>query len=376
MRRMGDAPASGVGAGRRIRLLVVVGALAGLIWFVVAEWSRVTDAVGLLAHADPTWIIVGSVTSIVSIVLFAGVRSVLLASGSAHLGIGRATTASFASGAIAATLPAGGAIATAYMVQRYREAGADGGLAGWTTIATGVVAPSVLVFMTLLGYAVAGERPSEVVVSGAVAILLVVAFSVLTRNPWLLRRPAVWCVGAWTRMRAVLLRRIDEEHRSSTAAAAAADRFVASFGAVRAGPGRWAAAWTLQVLSWVGELVALFAAIAAVGGQLPTDPRGWGSLLAVYGTSQLAGALPIVPGGAGQVEAALVVGLTATGTDTSTALAASVAFRLMSHWLVVPIGWVCVVVLRRKGIDLPDRRGAASAAGTFDELGERLEPGG
>ena len=58
-------------------------------------------------------------------------------------------------------------------------------------------------------------------------------------------------------------------------------------------------------------------------------------------------------------EAALVVGLTATGTDASTALAASVAFRLMSHWLVVPIGWVCVAALRRQGADVPRRPTAA-----------------
>ena len=119
------------------------------------------------------------------------------------------------------------------------------------------------------------------------------------------------------------------------------------------GPARWASAWGLQVLSWAGELVALFAAIAAVGGTLPHEPSGWGRLVAIYGAAQLAGAIPIIPGGAGQVEAALVVGLVATGTDESTAIAASVAFRLMSHWLVVPVGWVCFVALRRRGADLP-----------------------
>ena len=100
-------------------------------------------------------------------------------------------------------------------------------------------------------------------------------------------------------------------------------------------------------------------AVAATGGSIPSDPATWGWLLAVYGTAQLAGAIPIIPGGAGQVEAALVVGLTATGTDASTALAASVAFRLMSHWLVVPIGWVCVAALRRQGADVPRRPTAA-----------------
>jgi uncharacterized membrane protein YbhN (UPF0104 family) len=371
-------------SGRWLRVAIAVAALAGLALFVVAEREQVLDAIDLLAHADWTWIAVGSATSIVSIVLFAGVRSVLVAAGGAHLPLGRATTASFASGAIAATLPAGGALATGYMVQRYREAGADGGLAGWTTVATGVVAPAVLVFMTLAGYAVAGEDPTRALLPGAVALALLGAFFAITRNPWVLRRPAAWCVRAWLALRRLVTPRRDDgrgddgrgdDRREEDGPEEMADRFVASFGAVRAGPWRWTAAWTLQVLSWVGEFVALVAAVAAMGGGTPTDLSAWGSLLAIYGTSQLAGAIPIIPGGAGQVEAALVVGLTATGTDGSTALAASVAFRLMSHWLVVPIGWVCVALLRRKGIDIP-REDEAPSGGYGPDPVERLEPGG
>lgn len=362
-------------------MLAIVGALLGLAWFVAVERGPIADAIGLLAHADAGWIAVGTVTSIVSIVLFAAVRTVLLGSGGVHLGLVRATTASFASGAIAATLPAGGAIATAYMVQRYREAGADGGLAGWTTIATGVVAPSVLVFITLSGYAVAGDRPSEVILPAIVALALLGGFFALSSNPSVMRRPAAVAVGIWLRVRSSPngatdpTQRRRERGRESDAVAA---RFVESFGAVRAGPPRWAATWFLQLLSWVGELVSLFAAIAAVGGQLPIDAAGWGSLLAVYGTSQLAGALPIIPGGAGQVEAAIVIGLTATGTDAATALAASVAFRLMSHWLVVPIGWVCVAVLRRKGIGIPGRATVTAdrPLSAAEDAVEHLEPGG
>ena len=348
---------------RGLRVGVAVLAVAGLVWFLVAERDQVLAAVDLLVGADPVWIAVGSVSSILSIVLFAAVRSVLVGASGARFRLGRATTASFASGAIAATLPAGGAIATGYMVQRYREAGADGGAAAWATIATGVVAPTVLVFMTLTGYALAGEDPSVAVAPTLVAGTLLVAFFVVARRPGLLRAPARIAVGSWSGIRRRIRGRPAREpgNRSDLRDQAdrAADRFVASFGAVRAGLGRWSAAWALQVLSWFGEFVSLVAAVAATGGSVPSDPATWGWLLAVYGTAQLAGAVPIIPGGAGQVEAALMVGLTATGTEASTALAASVAFRLMSHWLVVPIGWVCVAALRRQGADVPRRPTAA-----------------
>ncbi len=348
---------------RGLRVGVAVLAAAGLVWFLVAERDQVLAAVDLLVAADPVWIAVGSVSSILSIVLFAAVRSVLVGASGARFRLGRATTASFASGAIAATLPAGGAIATGYMVQRYRESGADGGAAAWATIATGVVAPTVLVFMTLAGYALAGEDPSVAVAPALVAGTLLVAFFVVARRPGLLRAPARITVGSWSGIRRRIRGRTAREPGSRRdlhdQADRAADRFVASFGAVHAGLGRWSAAWALQVLSWFGEFVSLVAAVAATGGSIPSDPATWGWLLAVYGTAQLAGAVPIIPGGAGQVEAALMVGLTATGTDASTALAASVAFRLMSHWLVVPIGWVCVAALRRQGADVPRRPTAA-----------------
>ena len=311
---------------------VVALALGGLTWFVVAEWSQVQEALQLIRDLQWDWMALGLVASILSIVLFAAVRVVLLGAGGARMGLGTATAASFASGALAATLPAGGAIATAYMVQRYRDAGADPGLAGWTTVATGVVAPVVLVFMTLTGLAIAGEESATVILPSVVAVVLLGGFFAVSRRPQVLHAPTERIVRWWHRLR----RRHDRDSES------VATEFVDQFGAVRAGPGRWSAAWGLQLLSWGGEFVTLLASIVAVGGAIP-----WTAVLAIYGTSQLAGAIPLIPGGAGQVEAALVVGLVAAGMDAATALATSVVFRLASHWLVVPIGWIAFAFMRR-----------------------------
>ena len=319
-------------ASRWFHVVVVVLALAGLTWFVVAEWDQIRQAIELIRDIRWNWLALGIVTSIVSIALFAGVRTVLLGAGGAHLPLGTAVAASFASGAVAATIPAGGAIATAYMVQRYRDAGAEPGLAGWTTVASGVVAPAVLVFMTLSGVAIAGEGWAAVVLPSLVAVALVIGFFWVSRNPQVLHRPTESAVRAWHRLR----RRTDGDSSS------VATQFVDEFGRVRAGPGRWAAVWGLQLVSWGGEFATLVASILAVGGTVP-----WTAVLAIYGTCQLAGAIPLIPGGAGQVEAALVIGLTATGMDASTALATSLIFRLASHWLVVPIGWICFALLRR-----------------------------
>jgi len=324
---------AGPSTGRPGRWHLAVGVLAaaGLVAFVVLEREQVTEALEQVRDVDPAWLALGLATSITSIVLFAGVRIVLLTAAGGRLGLGEATTASFASGAIAATVPGGGAIATAYMVQRYRDSGTDAAGATWVTVATGVLAPAVLVAATLTGFAVLGQGPATIVLPSLAAVGLLGAFVWVTRRPQVLLGPTRTVVHAWRRVR----------NRDRSDAASVAEEFVERFGGIRAGGVRWTAAWMLQVLSWAGEFVTLLASILAVGGAVP-----WQAILAAYGASQLAGAIPLVPGGAGQVEATLVVALTAAGMDTATALAATVVFRIGSHWLVVPIGWICLAVDR------------------------------
>jgi len=90
----------------------------------------------------------------------------------------------------------------------------------------------------------------------------------------------------------------------------------------------------LQLLSWLLDLLCLAAALVAVGGSVP-----WRGLLAVFTASQLVGRIPLLPGGLGQIETGLVVGLRATGMPVADALAATLIFRIASQWLIVPLGW-------------------------------------
>jgi uncharacterized protein (TIRG00374 family) len=59
----------------------------------------------------------------------------------------------------------------------------------------------------------------------------------------------------------------------------------------------------------------------------------------VFTASQLVGRIPLLPGGLGQIETGLVVGLRATGMPVADALAATLIFRIASQWLIVPLGW-------------------------------------
>ena len=57
--------------------------------------------------------------------------------------------------------------------------------------------------------------------------------------------------------------------------------------------------------------------------------------------------LPLVPGGLGIVEGSLAVVLAAYGAGRVGAVSAALAFRLVSFWLALAVGWVTAAVLAR-----------------------------
>jgi hypothetical protein len=93
-------------------------------------------------------------------------------------------------------------------------------------------------------------------------------------------------------------------------------------------------------LNWICDCGCLVFSILAVGGHVP-----WQGVLAAYGLTQLAAALPIMPGGIGVVEGTLSVLLIAYHMPAATAIAAVMLYRIMSFWIPVTIGWGAVGVL-------------------------------
>jgi hypothetical protein len=70
-------------------------------------------------------------------------------------------------------------------------------------------------------------------------------------------------------------------------------------------------------------------------------------LLAYIGGALLA-LIPITPGGLGFVEAGLTGLLTAAGVGAQEALVSTLAYRLVSFWLPLPVGAVAQVLFRRR----------------------------
>ncbi len=97
---------------------------------------------------------------------------------------------------------------------------------------------------------------------------------------------------------------------------------------------QWGRAATYAAGNWVLDCLCLTLALAAVGAPVP-----WDGLLLAYAAAQLATNLPITPGGLGVVEGSMTVALVAFGGGQESTVAAVLLYRILSFWLLLPVGW-------------------------------------
>jgi putative heme transporter len=91
---------------------------------------------------------------------------------------------------------------------------------------------------------------------------------------------------------------------------------------------------------WFLDFLCLVCCFGAVHATIP-----WHGVLLAYGVAQIAAALPLVPGGLGIVEGSLAVILVAYGARKIPALAVVLVYRLLTFWLAVFVGWICIGII-------------------------------
>lgn len=98
----------------------------------------------------------------------------------------------------------------------------------------------------------------------------------------------------------------------------------------------------IVTFSYIGAVVASVAAF----GKVPSIM----SLAAAYLLANTLGSMIPSPGGVGSVEAALVIFMTAAGISAAVAVSAAVAFRLTTFYIFIPVGYVTLEYMERKGL--------------------------
>jgi uncharacterized membrane protein YbhN (UPF0104 family) len=231
------------------------------------------------------------------------------------VGLGVLLRLTVAGVAMSSSLPAGDAAAAAYWIRELGHEGADHAQASILLVRSLVAQVVSIAVLLVVGVAVAGRSGplpiarTPLLVTGGIVLVLI---------------PIVW----------IPLSRV--VHRRFPPGVFARD------------PGRGRAILGGLVVAmlvfafWGLDCAALGLAVGAVHVPVAVVPT-----LVTYCLAQVVAIVPLLPGGAGTVEAALIGGFHAFGATGAGVVAGVLIYRAISTWGIVPIGWGSVAVAGR-----------------------------
>ena len=332
---MGDQQTAVVEAPRTrrwVRAAVVVVAVAGLA--VVGLRGRLPapgDVLDATAGMAYPWALVAVVLQIASIAAFALQQRRLFDGLGVRIGLPRTVAVVLAGTALASTMPAGAAVATAYTVREYGRAGATHEVAVASAVVSGLASIGGLAAL----YAGGALAVAGVATSGPMwqPLLVVLVLALLTA--------AVVAAG----------RRFPSSSTDSSPTDGRLVRYLRI--AARSGRDAWRAGAALRTrdwaivlayatTKWLADLACLVAVVHAL--DLPVSVTAQAG---IYLSVQIVRQVPLTPGGIGVIETAFVTGLTAAGAAAAPAAAAVLIYRLLSCWLLIPAGGAAALLLRR-----------------------------
>jgi hypothetical protein len=312
------------------------------ILLLVVEYLVVPELVGaskdlyLLGQVNPILLAVGVALEGLSLFCYAVLTKVLLPPGPKP-SLSVLFRIDLSAAAVAHVIPAGTLGTAALGFKLFTDEGISGNDAGVMMAAKGLgstVVLNVLLWVSLvISIALAGFQPiyGTVAIIGTVVLLGVAALVFgVTRG-----------AGTASRLLRVVADKIPGlsgervEHAimdaARTFATMARDKRVLSLALL------WAS------LNWLLDAASLWCFVAAFG-KLANPVE----LFAVYGIANVAGALPITPGGLGVVDSLTPLLLVGFGVTRSVATLGVIAWRLVNFWLPIPTGALAYASLKVK----------------------------
>lgn len=123
----------------------------------------------------------------------------------------------------------------------------------------------------------------------------------------------------------------------------------------------FSAALALSLAGWLVECAAFYLLLQALGA-----PIGPLQAVFIFAFAMVAGALTMLPGGLGSVEAAMFALLVALGTSADVALAATAVIRATTLWFAVALGFAALFAALRRVCRSPAQGGPVQPSGTID----------
>ena len=326
------------GAGRNLKdiLRYVAGLAAGVVVLLLLFGKRAefTAAWNRLGGFTPGWLAAAAVAEAGSLWLYAMLQHRVLRLTGAKLALPGLLLLSLANDAIANTVPGGPAVSSAYRYRYYRKHGATSQGAGWTIFTVLIAQAIAMSLILLVGVLIAlsgSATGASTRTAVAALVIIIAAIAVLARRDLVLRL-------------AVAIVRM-------AGRAGIGERIAATLERMRLIPlGTWQAVGVVVLAAgvWLADFGCLLCAFRAVHAAIP-----WSGALLAYCVAEIAGMLPIVPGGIGIVEGSLAAILAAYGADRASALAAALGFRLVSFWLAIVVGSISVGAIAHRTRRMP-----------------------
>ena len=324
----------------RLRMAIGVGAAVLLVGLAVLRHTGtgalLMDAVGS-SHLG--WLGLAVILQAGSMGTFARLQQRVLANAGLRLHLSSSLAIAFAGNAVAVTVPVAGTTASAaFTYRQYVQRGASGTMAGWAMAVAGVF--STTTFAVLVGVgALANGNPIAAaagMTSIALAVVPVVAIVVAIRSGSVRQRIERGVIRCLT-----ISKRLTSRPRKEPAVIV-----VDAFAQLSAYRLRWRDAMVttaFATMNWLFDAVCLWCVLQAFDVSMPVR-----NLALVYSAAVAAASISLTPAGIGTVEASIALALTSLGTDGVHALPAAVAYRAISTWLVLLIGWVVLAAMRRR----------------------------
>jgi uncharacterized protein (TIRG00374 family) len=339
-------------AGRVLRSL-----RRGVLLFVVAlvvEYLVVPELMGarkdlrLLGRTNPYWVVAGLVLEGFSLFCYGLLtRSLLRPEGRPPLS--RLFRIDLAAECISHVLPGGALGSSAFGFRMFTAEGIDPGEAGamMATQALGsAVVLNVLLWLSLvISIPLAGFHPVYVTVAivGAVLLFAVAALAFAVTHESERAKRILLAIG--NRIPGLTGDKLEGAiHQAGTS--------LAALGRDRRTLAR---SLTWASLNWLLDAASLWCFVAAFGRAVnPVE------LFAAYGIANVAGALPVTPGGLGVTDSIAPLLLVSFGVTRSVATLGVIGWRLVNFWLPIPVGAAAFVSLRvTRGSSLKAMRAAA-----------------
>ncbi len=327
---------SAEGSHRPLRVAVALAVVAVLAVELIAVAPHLAGARSALAHPSWVWLAVAVLSELWSMVFFARVQRRILDAGGVRIGIRKAVAVTFAANAMSVTLPAGPVVSTGYTFRRMRAWGASAPVIAWGMLASGVLSTAALTGIGAFGAGLAGGRGNVIVIVIEVAVVIGAGLGLrrLARRPDLLLR-----VGDATLSRVNRLLR-----KPAGAGQGRVHELLDELLLIRPRTRDWLFGLAFAVMNWLLDLLCLIAACRAVGAHGPTIAVA----IVAYAAGMAASSLPLIPGGIGVVDGALLIALTHGGLSLADATAGVIVYRLISFVLVAAVGWGFWYLIKRR----------------------------